>query len=105
MEGASALEQNHRCTDFRVGGGRLKAAGETPALLCPSPRFGCGVKIRPMRGGKERPVSTGVFLRWRRFSRGLESPSRVDVIAEWEIAEKDEHHKESKAVEKGRIRT
>jgi hypothetical protein len=30
MESVSALEQNHRSTDFGVGGGRLKAAGETP---------------------------------------------------------------------------
>jgi hypothetical protein len=47
MESVSALEQNHRSTDSRVGGGRSKAAGETPVLLCPSPRFGCGVKIAP----------------------------------------------------------
>ena len=55
MGSASALEQNHRSTDIKSAGGRLKVAGETPALLCPSPQFGSGVKMRPVKLGAKSP--------------------------------------------------
>ena len=45
---------SHAPADFMSVERRLKSAGETPALLCPSPRFGSGVKMRPCRfaGGR-----------------------------------------------------